>query len=279
MRKHALAPAWVLFVIYVVLLGAIAVVGPRMAGAQDGIVDTLSWYLLDLFSFVLAVSVLVRNGLPNARRIITALVMGALVGLAYSYESDISALPLIIEGAVLTVVGAAAVFSFIDKRPELGFKMLVGHSPRAVVTSVGIGLGIGAVMAVLNTLAFIVVGEPINPDGDVPYALAMAIKPAFCEELCNRAVFFVFCLYLLRGLPKSRAQAFTCWFMMIVPHMLPHTVAVLAFEGPGMWLAYVLFLTICAGLPLALLQRKRDITSAMVAHGLVDFVRCALGQW
>lgn len=48
-----------------------------------------------------------------------------------------------------------------------------------------------------------------------------------------------------------------------------------------MWLVLALCVTILSqlfGLPFAILQRKRDLTSAMIAHGVVDVIRfCFLG--
>ena len=58
----------------------------------------------------------------------------------------------------------------------------------------------------------------------------------------------------------------TMYFMMIVPHTVIH----------GYGLIPTLILCVLFGLPFALLQRKRDIASAMISHGIVDAVRFTL---
>ena len=66
--------------------------------------------------------------------------------------------------------------------------------------------------------------------------------------------------------------------MMIVPHVLVHTPE--SFIGGGLingLISTVLYIIIF-GLIFAVLQKKRDITSAMIAHGTVDFIRfCFFG--
>jgi hypothetical protein len=64
----------------------------------------------------------------------------------------------------------------------------------------------------------------------------------------------------------SICQSFTMYFMMSMPHTMAH----------GFGLYSTIQLCLLFGIPFALLQRKRDITSAMVSHGLVDAVRFTL---
>lgn len=80
---------------------------------------------------------------------------------------------------------------------------------------------------------------------------------------------------------KRGAQSFTVWFMMIVPHILPH---ILFNTANGVINSIVSFLIslvlyiVVFGYLFAFLQKKRDIMSAMVAHGVVDWIRfCIFG--
>lgn len=64
--------------------------------------------------------------------------------------------------------------------------------------------------------------------------------------------------------------------MMIVPHILPHILFTLE---PNMieacinfGITMVLYIVIF-GLILVILQRKRDVLSAMIAHGIIDAIR------
>ena len=83
------------------------------------------------------------------------------------------------------------------------------------------------------------------------------------------------------GEVKRGAQSFTVWFMMIVPHILPH---ILFNTSNGVINSIVSFLIslvlyiVVFGAIFAFLQKKRDIMSALVAHGVVDWIRfCIFG--
>ena len=58
-------------------------------------------------------------------------------------------------------------------------------------------------------------------------------------------------------------QKFTMYFMACVPHAAVH----------GYPIKETIVLCVLFGLPFTILQKKRDITSAMISHGLVDAVR------
>ena len=75
-----------------------------------------------------------------------------------------------------------------------------------------------------------------------------------------------FCVYCTRDTGKNIFDIITMYFMMIVPHTVIH----------GYGLIPTLILCVLFGLPFALLQRKRDITTAMISHGIVDAVRFTL---
>ena len=64
--------------------------------------------------------------------------------------------------------------------------------------------------------------------------------------------------------------------MMVVPHVLIHTPE--AFMQGGMigGLVSTLIYVVLFGLPFALLQRRRDLASAMIEHGTVDLIRFCL---
>ncbi|MNF04285.1 hypothetical protein D3C80_2037670 [compost metagenome] len=66
--------------------------------------------------------------------------------------------------------------------------------------------------------------------------------------------------------------------MMIIPHVLIHTPDIIINNGIVPGVINIIMLALLFGLPFAVLQKKRDITSAMLAHGIVDVIRfCFLG--
>ena len=98
------------------------------------------------------------------------------------------------------------------------------------------------------------------------------------EEIALRSTFYAFCLDAAKGSLTSKTQKFTSWFMMIVPHIIPHILfdISLGIEGIIQWIIIMILYILVFGLLFAILQRKRDIASAMIVHGIVDFIRFVL---
>lgn len=61
----------------------------------------------------------------------------------------------------------------------------------------------------------------------------------------------------------TKRQTFTMYVMMALPHGLMHNKEIVS----------CVMCSIIFGLPFSLLQRKRDVTSAMTSHFRVDAVR------
>lgn len=103
-----------------------------------------------------------------------------------------------------------------------------------------------------------------NVDFELNFSrILVCLNPAVFEEIVCRAVFYAFGLYAVGTEKATRFQQFTIWFMMCFPHTLAH----------GYDIVSTILLCFLFGLPFAVLQRKRDITSAMISHGVVDAVR------
>lgn len=100
-----------------------------------------------------------------------------------------------------------------------------------------------------------------------------ALPPAIAEEVADRAVFLAACVTLLRGRPAGRPASAAVWFAVTVPHLVPHVAGQAAFQPFASTLVTLAVLFVLFALPFAALQLRRDVTSAMVAHGLVDLIR------
>ena len=89
---------------------------------------------------------------------------------------------------------------------------------------------------------------------------------------------YAFCLDAAKGSFANKAEKFTSWFMMIVPHIIPHILfdISLGIEGMIQCIIIMILYILVFGLLFAILQRKRDIASAMIVHGIVDFIRFVL---
>jgi membrane protease YdiL (CAAX protease family) len=100
-----------------------------------------------------------------------------------------------------------------------------------------------------------------------------ALSPAIFEEIAFRTFIYALCLSMLKGEIKTKNENFTCYFMMVIPHVMIHTPEQFIKYGLISGIFSIIILTLLFGLPFAFLQKKRDITSAMIAHGVVDIIR------
>lgn len=102
--------------------------------------------------------------------------------------------------------------------------------------------------------------------------LITALIAGLSEEIAFRLFMFAICVYLLKGNPKSKTEFFLCYIIMIIPHVLLHFPDMIATTGISSIIGSVIILSLLFGLPFALLQRKRDLFSAITAHTLVDLI-------
>jgi membrane protease YdiL (CAAX protease family) len=146
-----------------------------------------------------------------------------------------------------------------------GYKLLSNEKRLSPLISVLIAIAAGAVLSVINTLIF---NKEVSFDFSL-LKLLVCLNPAIYEEMACRAIFMAFCVNFINDTEEKKMNIFdiiTMYFMMIVPHTVIH----------GYGLLPTLLLCVLFGLPFALLQRKRDIASAMISHGIVDAVRFTL---
>ncbi len=110
------------------------------------------------------------------------------------------------------------------------------------------------------------------------YSLAVALNPGISEEIIFRLFIYALSLYLLGGRINTRKETTWIYVLMIVPHVLLHFPDTYFADGVlfldlGSLLIGPLVLGLLFGLPMTLLLVKRDLTSAMIVHTVVDFIR------
>ena len=254
---------WILFAIFMGLF-LVNFLGIRL----DENATASAWTLLVFCVIISSIVMLIKNKLPNKKQIGISLVLGVLVliaGFGVNMSIHFGMLPM----AIVTTLCASAMFSIFNRYPDNAMKLLKSNSVKSVVISIVIGIAVGVVLGVVNLFLS---GEELNLT-ITPSAFIVALNPGVFEELALRAFIYAFCLYLMRGEITSKAQNFTLWFMMIVPHVLIHTPDVFIYDGILAGMQSAVFLTVLFGFPFAFLQRKVDITSAMIAHGVVIAIR------
>ena len=241
MKKHD-AVLWFLFVVFVVI---------RVTYTMP------YWIILSVETCGLAISLLIKTGRPSGKLVIFSVVFAVVSTVAYlGYERNPWILLYGLRAGIPTILCSLAVCSVIEKRG--GLELLVKNGKHPIMKSIMIALLLGAVLSVIN---FLISGEEACFEFSW-WKLLLCLNPAIYEEMACRAIFFAFCIWHSNG-TMNAFQKFTMYFMACVPHAAVH----------GYPIKETIVLCVLFGLPFTILQKKRDITSAMISHGLVDAVR------
>ena len=224
------------------------------------------WSVLAAITSGLSIFLIVKNKLPSKKYVILSIVFAILSTLAYlGYQQNPFILIYGLRAGIPTLLSSFAVFSVMEKKG--GYKILSHETRWSPLVSILIAVAAGIILSIINTL---ISGQKINFEFSL-LKLLICLNPAIYEEMACRAIFMAFCAYFTsnensQGKKTNVFDALTMYFMMIVPHTVIH----------GYGLIPTLILCVLFGLPFALLQRKRDIASAMISHGIVDAVRFTL---
>lgn len=229
-----------------------------------------AWLELALLSLIVSAVTLKKEHFPKGKRLILPSVLTVL----YLIANIIRFNPFTVFQALVVFLAACASCSVFKNYGEHSLKWIRHEKKSDIFVSIAIGLLCGMVWGGVNYL-LMKGSNPIDP-ADPLKAFIAAIDPAVIEEIAYRCVFFAFCLSMADGELKTRSQRFTAWFMMIVPHILPHMLFSLEnglIKSIIEWLISLVLYIAVFGSIFAILQRKRDVASAMIAHGTVDLIR------
>ncbi len=262
-QKHGLKIIWGLFALFTVLFIFNFMIKTSISPTS------MMWLALSCCVTILSIAMLVKNRLPNKKQILISIILGLLMFVAYQGISFSS-----VQTCIVTFLCAMASFSIFNQHEHNKITLLKNKSFYSVSASIMIGMICGIVLGVINILLS---GE--SPSLNITLSCFLtALSPAIYEEIAFRAFLYAICLYFLNGTINSKKEKFTCWFMMIIPHVMIHTPESFISGGLISGIMNIIILSPLFGLPFALLQRKRDLTSAMIAHGVVDVIRfCFLG--
>lgn len=84
------------------------------------------------------------------------------------------------------------------------------------------------------------------------------------------------CFYLLRSSSSPRLVTLAALILAVVPHSLNH-LPELFLENPLMGLVMLVATSLLFGLPMAVLQIKKNLETAIAFHWLIDFARFLFG--
>ena len=266
MKNKSLKAIWIMFTMFIVLFSFNLVVKGTPAATQR------MWLIMDIWAILLSTILLFKYKFPSHKGIIVSAAFGLLVSLSYIKIGVFS----LVSAVVVTVLSSLAVFSTFEKYGEKRLHIISKKGKLSIIISIISGLTVGIIWGAINYFLMLSSNESKFSINIMNFLVALS--PAILEEIAMRTLFFAFCLHLLNGNIENKRENFTCWFMMMVPHVLIHTPDIFISQGfvSGI-ISVILYIAIFA-LPFAFLQRKRDVTSAMIAHGTVDAIRfCFFG--
>ncbi|MBR4224500.1 MAG: CPBP family intramembrane metalloprotease [Oscillospiraceae bacterium] len=223
--------------------------------------EVLPTLMVFLWSAVMSVYLMIKNGLPSKKGMIISAVLTGLVLFSALTAHKNSTIGTILFTST-TLLSSLAVISVSEKNEEI--KLLRAADIKNVLLSLLIGAAVAVPLILINTY-FMSKSGTIAPSFGID-KIVMAIHPGIAEEMAFRAVFMAFCIYIADG-KMTKGRTVTMYIMMTIPHGLWHG---------NMGFFSCLMAAVIFGIPFALLQRKRDLTSAMFSHFLVDAVRFIL---
>lgn len=219
------------------------------------------WMLLSIWATGLSIFLLIKTKLPSKKGIVASAVLAVLVSIAYlGIRAELSTILLNgIAKGVPTFLCSLAIFSVMETIG--GIMFLSTDKKLSPLISIMIAISVAAVLSVLNY--FLMRNDNAVDFGINATRLIVCLSPAIYEEIVCRAIFMAFFLFVTENDKPTKFQRFTMWFMMCFPHTAAH----------GYDIVSTIILCVLFGLPFAVLQKKRDVVTAMVSHGLVDAVR------
>jgi hypothetical protein len=231
------------------------------------------WLLFQIYVILFSIFILMKEKLPRKNIIIMSLVLGVLTGLNNPVVSAHTLLTFMC--TILAFLASSSIF----QKSEDNISLFRSYSKKDILISLAIGTVAGVILAFINLL--LAGNQPMHFQLNIHYFL-LSLNPGIFEEISFRLFMYAFCIYLLKGKANTKKEKIWCYIVMILPHVLIHTPDMFfrngAFYLNGSIPVTIVMLSLIFGIPFALLQRKRDLSSAMIAHGLVDFVRfCFLG--
>lgn len=216
------------------------------------------WFVINIVITILSFFFLGKFGLPHKRSIVVGLCLAILAGLTNPLAGIFTFIPYI---AALSILEKSGGNVAILKRP--------------IGLSVGIGLAVGFILGIVNLFLGGAQSFAFKPSF---YAFIVSLNPGIYEEVVFRLFVYSFALHLLGGRINTRKERKWVYVLMILPHVLLHFPDSFFINGSlsidlGSLLIGPVILSLLFGLPMAYLMLKRDLTTAMIVHTVVDFIR------
>ena len=229
------------------------------------------WTQLALALAALAVLV-IQHRLLTAATAALGLGLAALSALSYSLNAPGAALMLQESLAIWACFSAGVVLCKQLERGKIpAFQLPLGRLGK----SLAFGMLVAIPLALVNNLYFYA-SQGVFRLQNVFYSAFEALRPAIYEEIVFRFFVLALCFYLLRSSRSPRLVSLVALVLAVVPHSLNH-LPDLFLENPMMGLAMLVATSLLFGLPMAVLQIKKNLETAVAFHWLIDFARFLFG--
>ena len=240
-------------------------------GGTNHMTRIWDWSQMALAATAAVVLILKRRNL-TAGAALMGLALAAVSALSHA-QHDPSPLWSALEGAAVWVcfTGGTALFSDLAAVAVPAFRPPLA----AIGRSLAFGALVALPLAAVNNLYFYLNAGAVRFRNVFASAFE-ALSPAIHEEIIFRYFVLALCLSLLRASPARRLVLAVAIGLAVVPHSLNHLPA-LFLQNPPMGLAMLAATSLLFGLPMALLQLRRNLESAIAFHWLIDFVRFLFG--
>jgi hypothetical protein len=229
------------------------------------------WTQTTLTLVALAVVIMKRQNL-SVGLLLLGLILGAISAFSHSlHDPDIWGSLKVGLGVLLCLSGGAAIFRNLRQQVVLTFQgswVQIGHS-------LLIGTSLAIPLAAFNNFYFYMNSGSIQFTNWF-YSAIEALSPGIHEEIIFR--FFILALVydLLKEMPPSRWITVAAVVLAVVPHSLNH-LPDLFLQNPVMVLVLLVATSLLFGLPMAMLQIRRNLGSAIAFHWFIDFARFLFG--
>lgn len=146
---------------------------------------------------------------------------------------------------------------------------------RMIGRSIVLGIFFAIPLSIVNNLYFYLNTGPIQWQ-NVFYSALEALSPAIHEEIIFRFFVLAIVLHLLKGSASPRWTIAIAVFLAVVPHSLNH-LPDLFLQNPIMGLVMLTATSLLFGLPMAILQIRKNLETAIAFHWFIDFARFLFG--
>ena len=146
---------------------------------------------------------------------------------------------------------------------------------RKIFRSLLFGLLAALPLAVLNNL-FFYFSEGWSSFRDVILSALLALSPGIAEEIIFRYLVMALCAQWIPDGVRPSWEYYTMIALAVVPHSLNHLPDLFPIN-PAMGVFMLVSTSLLFGLPMALLQIKKNLETAIAFHWSIDFIRFLFG--